>query len=341
VARNSEVVRQWEILRAVDGARCGISIAKLAADRGVHQRTIRRDIEALQRAGFPLYDDKVNATSLWKLGGKPFRGLDALTLSVTELCALYLSHAMLGTLGGTPLLNDGERAFLKIQRALPASCRKFLDLLPHLLRSKPRGRKRCDERKVREILGRVLEAILRHRRASMRYASASSGRTKDYVVEPQRIAYAEGGLYLVGWVPEYREIRTFAAERIATFALLDETFTPRALLEPFANSLGVHNGPAETIVIEFEPGAAAYVREREWHPSQRCEDRGDGGVVLTMHVCNDQPLRAWVLGFGPAARVVAPVSLMHDIFEAAHATRRLYAKAVGNGPLEMVSMRAS
>ncbi len=38
----------------------------------------------------------------------------------------------------------------------------------------------------------------------MRYASASE-RTKQYVIEPQRIVYAHGGIYLVAWVAEYGE----------------------------------------------------------------------------------------------------------------------------------------
>ena len=88
MARNTEVIRQWELLREIDGARIGITIAKLAASRGVHQRTIRRDIDALCSAGFPLYDDKVNGSTVWKLKTKPFHGLEEMGLSVVELCAL-------------------------------------------------------------------------------------------------------------------------------------------------------------------------------------------------------------------------------------------------------------
>jgi predicted DNA-binding transcriptional regulator YafY len=91
MARNTELIRQWEILREIDGARTGVGIAKLAALRGVHSRTIRRDIEALCKAGFPLYDDKTNGTPMWRLRSKPFRALDEIGLSTTELCALYFS----------------------------------------------------------------------------------------------------------------------------------------------------------------------------------------------------------------------------------------------------------
>ncbi|MBA2303992.1 MAG: HTH domain-containing protein, partial [Acidobacteria bacterium] len=154
MARNSELVRQWEILRAIDGARNGIAIAKLAAERGVHQRTIRRDVDALGRAGFPLHDEKVNGTSMWKLRCRPFSRLEDTGLGLMELCALYFGRTLLDTLAGTPLLDDAERAFAKVERALPLASRRFLDQLPRVLTAKPDGRKKHDGRRLREILAR-------------------------------------------------------------------------------------------------------------------------------------------------------------------------------------------
>ena len=343
VARNSEVVRQWEILRAIDCARHGISIAKLAATLEVHTRTIRRDLDALGRAGFPLFDDKINGTGLWKLRSRPFQGLEKMGLGLMELCALYFSRTLLCTLGGTPFVDETERAFAKIERALPAGCRTFLDELPRMLKAKSRGRKKPDdERRLREVLGRVLDATLLRRRARMRYASASSRRTKEYLVDPQRIVYADGGIYLVAWVPAYAGMRTFAAERIETFGLTDETFAPRALpLEPFGHSMGVNTGAPEEIVLEFDAAVVPFVREREWHPSQIIEDCPDGSVVLKLAVCNDYALRAWILGFGPDVRVISPAALAETISDAADRMRKLYARPWSEGRYPKLPMRAA
>src|SRR5262245_38356270 len=136
MARNSELVRQWEILRDIDGARTGIGIAKLAALRKVHQRTIRRDLDALGRAGFPLFDDKVNGTSMWKLRARPFRGLDQLGLSVMELAALYFGRNLIAAGGATPFADEMDRAFDKMQAAIPHGVRRFLDRLPVMIKSK-------------------------------------------------------------------------------------------------------------------------------------------------------------------------------------------------------------
>ena len=180
MARNAELVRQWEILREIDGARNGITIPKLAAMRDVHQRTIRRDIDALCRAGFPLFDEKVNGTTMWKLRAKPFRGLEETGLGAIELCALYFSRTMLATLAGTPFQNDVDRALAKVERALPPSCRRFLDNLPVMVKAKAIGRKKQGD-KVQEFIARAVDASLNCRRILMRYYSSSSRRAKEYV----------------------------------------------------------------------------------------------------------------------------------------------------------------
>ena len=323
--RNSEMTRQWQILRDIDAARTGITIPKLAAARGVHQRTIRRDIEALANAGFPLYDEKVNGTTMWKLRSRPFRGLEEAGLSLMELCALYFSHAMLTGLAGAPYQDDADRAFAKIERALPASCRKFLDRLPVAIKAKFAGRKKNDNRKVREVVIRATEAMTNHRRVTMRYDSAASRRTKDYLVEPLRMSYAEGGTYLTAFVPEYGEVRNFAVERIRALAITDETFAPRPLpAEPFANSIGVYSGTAERVELAFDTSVADYVTSREWHKTQTFETRPDGSFLMRLDVCVDVPLRAWILSFGAAVRVVAPLRLAAEILDQLEQARTRY-----------------
>jgi predicted DNA-binding transcriptional regulator YafY len=325
MARNSELVRQWEILRDIDGARNGIAIARLAATRHVHQRTIRRDIDALCRAGFPLYDDKTNGTTMWKMRAKPFRSLEETGLSVIELCALYFGRTMVATLAGTPFQDDVDRALMKIERALPRSCRGFLDALPMTVKAKATGRKK-QGRKVQELVTRAADATLNCRRISIRYYSASSRRARQYILEPLRLVYADGGVYLIAWVPQYGETRTFATERIQTLAIMDERFTPRPLpSEPFADSLGVNTGNPERVEIEFEAAAADFVTGREWHPSQQFEPRPDGAVLLRLQVCVDRPLLRWILGFGPSARVLYPDDLAQTVYEHVDAARDRYA----------------
>jgi predicted DNA-binding transcriptional regulator YafY len=102
----------------------------------VHKRTIRRDIDALYRAGFALYGEKVNGMSMWKLRAWPIGRLEETGRSVMEMCALHFSRTMLDSLTGTPLLDEAERAFMKIGKVRPRASRKFLDDLSRTPRAK-------------------------------------------------------------------------------------------------------------------------------------------------------------------------------------------------------------
>lgn len=205
---------------------------------------------------------------------------------------------------------------MKIERALPIGCRKFLDALPVAIKAKFSGRKKDGGRKTQDVVVRATDALLHHRRVSMRYNSQASGRSRDYTVEPLRVSYADGGTYLTAYVPDYAEVRNFAVERISALAVMDETFAPKPLpVEPFANSIGVHNGPPERVELEFDASVAGFVTGREWHKSQSFETRTNGSVLMRLDVCVDLPLRTWVLGFGAAVRVVAPLRLGQDVLE--------------------------
>ena len=171
-----------------------------------------------------------------------------------------------------------------------------------------------------------MQAILARRRVRMRYHSFSSQQVKDYIVEPYRLAYAQGGLYLQAFVPEYSEMRTFAAQRIESAVGLEDSFSPVESAPPdvFAHSLGAFSGTPERVVIEFTAAEAPYVREREFHASQSIEELPGGRIRLTMNVVIDWELQAWVMGFGPAAKVIQPEAFAKRIVESLEETRATY-----------------
>lgn len=325
--RNAEVIRQWNILLALDRSRLGVSVDDLARDTGVGKRTIWRDMAALQEAGFPLRSEKrADGRTAWFLTSMPLKALNDPGLSATEVCSLYMSRALLSAMPGAAFADGLAGLMKKIEKALAPRVRAFLDQLPGVIKVKP-GALKKHQKNYSEIVARLIEASSGHRVAEMRYFSASSNREKDYVVHPYHVAYFDGGLYLTAYVPEYRQTRNFAVERIRTFTATAKTFEPRGEVagSPFGESLGVNQGRPERVEIEFAPRVARYIRERDWHPSQQLREQSDGSVRLVLKVCRDWALRSWILSFGPHARVVSPSILATEILEQIEDARDAYA----------------
>lgn len=311
--RNAEVIRQWSILRDLEASR-RLTIDDLANKTSVTTRTIRRDLEALQTSGFPLFDELIDGKRYWTLEAKAFRRLDDTGFTLAELSALYFSRTLVECLAATPFQQDVVSAFDKLAAALTPGMRQFLDRLPLVIQSKGTAPRAGSDKAEREYIARLLDATLNHRQTRMKYFSMSSSREKEYLIEPYRLIYSPGGMYLQAFVPEYGEIRTFSVDRIRGISLMEERFKPSEVLDAaFAHSIGVNEGTPEQVEIAFEAHIAPYVRERRWHASQRHTDRKDGGVVLSLDVCNDWALRSWILSFGPLARVLKPAALASQI----------------------------
>jgi predicted DNA-binding transcriptional regulator YafY len=295
----------------------------------VTTRTIRRDLVALQDAGFPLYSEpRAGAESYWRLSGKPFRKLTDTSFTLAELCAFYANRTRLGATGGSPIDADLQSALQKVGRALSPHTKAYLDKLVEVISCKPEPapRSRADSQVGARSVETLAKATVDRRRVEMSYHSFASRRVKKYTVEPHRLTFTNGGLYLYAFVPAYAQMRTFALQRIRQLRVLDEVFTAGDIPDdPYSTSLGPYSGGRpQKVEIVFLADVAPYIEERVWHPSQEVTRRGDGSVVLRMEVAVDPALRCWVLGFGHHARVVKPSALATDILEELEGAREQY-----------------
>jgi len=313
--RNAEVIRQWQILREIEAQRTGVTIHQLSSLVGVSTRTIRRDLQALQEAGFAVYDEgDEHETKRWRLDAQPFKAVQD-GLSVTDVAALYLSRSVVLSLPGWPLADELGAAFTKIEKALNPRVREFLATLPQVLSAKtgPRASQASD--RLVDITRRLFDAARDRHLVVMQYFSAQSNRAKSYRIEPYRLALAHGGVYVVAWVPQYEAFRTFAVDRVEKLSVSEDTFrrTRDLPADLFGASMGVFSGEPEAIELEFEARLAPFVRGRVWHDSQRMDTLADGRLRVHLDVSNDWALRSWVLGFGSGVRVVSPKSLADAI----------------------------
>ena len=84
------------------------------------------------------------------------------------------------------------------------------------------------------------------------------------------------------------------------------------------------DGEPRRVRLRFTAEAARWVREKQWHPSQKTRERPDGGVELTMRLTHLQEVKRWVLGYGPACEVLEPEDLRAEVYDAVRRMLRIY-----------------
>jgi len=310
MSRNDQVKRQWYLLRKLEssrGATLEELVASLPPDHACHVRTVRRDLEALT-SDFPLYTDRVNGQTRWRL----VEGFTApaLAFSPTELMSLVFSRDLMKPLAGTHIKDSLDAALNKVTSALPHEALAYVRQMQGYLSVGLGPHKSYKEH--RHTIEQLTRAIELKRTVQMRYYSASRNVTGRRDVDPYRLWYAAGALYLVGYCHRRRDVRLFAVDRVRALAI---TNRPCQLplnfdLEAYVrDALVVMRGKPVEVELVFDRPTAAWVRDRQWHPSQCLEPMEDGALKMTLRVADTPELLGWILNFGAGVRVVSPAGL--------------------------------
>lgn len=218
--------------------RAGTTGARLARHFEVSERTIKRDISALQQAGVPI----------WAQSG-PGGGyvLDAsaslppVNFSPTQAAAMAVALATLPP--GSPFAADAEAARRKLwdtlgdrdrERAARLSARVWTrpTSSPARAGASPDGAPRPDAAPRPGVAPspavlRAVERALGDARALVIAHEARDGTVTQRTVEPVLLAHTYGRWYLVAWCRLRTAIRWFRLDRIVEAHLTSERYVPR------------------------------------------------------------------------------------------------------------------
>lgn len=290
----------------------GRSLAQLRAELGVSKRTVQRDIENLERSGFPIVSEAREGTIFWRFI-EGFSAESQISLTLTELMALYYSRGLLRPLQGTEIYDSIETAMHKIGATLPAESLRLMRELEGAVAVSTAGWK--DYSHSREITGKLTKAVLHRYTARIEHTAVGYKEPVSREVDPYKLWYVNSGLYLVGHDHRSEDLRVFAVERINSVSLTNRRFDSSGFdFEKFAQSaFGVIGGEAQEVEIRFSKQQAPYVRERTWHPSQNIETKPQGSIILRLRVADLGEVKRWLIGFGADALVLKPAALRREI----------------------------
>ncbi len=324
MARGDQLARQWRILQRLIASRRGKSAADLARELEYHWRTVYRDLEALQLAGFPIFTDRLDGKNLWSVLDSARHNIP-IPLNLTELMALYFSRGLMAVLKDTVFYESLESFFRKIKTTLPAEAIQYLDRLDQSFEVGSKPYKQYGH--LRDLIDSVSEATVQRKIIEIDYFTMSRKEKTQRKVAPYKIWFFDGAFYLVGNCGLREDIRIFALDRIKSLKLTEESFEmPQDFkVEDFMQtSFGVFHGKPQKVRIRFAAEVAGYISEKVWHKTQKIEVRKDGSLIFEARVAGTDEIKFWLMTWGSKAEVLSPASLREEIISEAEAMLQSY-----------------
>jgi len=312
MARGDQLARQWKIIQSLISSRQGKSVSDLAESLRCHTRTVYRDLEALQAAGFPVYTDRIGGKTLWSFLDTAKHSIP-IPFSLPELMALYFSRGMMKVLKDTVFYDSLESLFDKIKSTLPPEYIDYLGQIENSLEVRAKPYKQYG--KIREIIEKVSEAAVQKKRIEIVYYTMSRKSRTRRKIAPYKIWFFDGTFYLIANCGLREDIRIFALDRIKALEMTDEIFEMPQDFDFNAfmkSSFGVFHGQPVRVRIWFAADIAGYIREKTWHETQNIAPQSDGSIIFEAEVAGTEEIKYWVLKWGAKARVLAPGSLREE-----------------------------
>lgn len=288
----------------------GMRAVEIAHATGVDRRTVYRDLETLARNGVPLWQEA------GRFGVERGAYLATVSLGVHEAMVLYLAANLFAA------HTDNYQTLLAacLARLAAAFPEPASASVTHSAEAVKRRANDADHSATLEV---IATAWAVQRLVRVWYWDAQYD-VSVYLVMPTDI----GDVYIVGMDSGSGKVCTFKLDWVQRAQLLDARCTLPADFDAaqFAAQAWqpVADDPMVEVVLRFSPAVAPVIKARRWHPSQKVVTFGDGSCQLTMQLSDLRDVRAWVLSWGAAIRVVAPPTLREDVAQEARRMAGLY-----------------
>jgi len=312
-----------DVIRLIE-ARHGISAVELAEETGVNRRTIQRDLNAIQEAGYPLISEWQEGEKLYRFLTR-FKDVPPISFTLQELMTLSLLRSQLDLLNGTPFLEEMQSVFRKVNSVLPPRLAAHMERIAQVSHPLLQGKR--DYGKSAEPLRLIRHALLYQQTITISYRPAGKGEPVDYRVDPHTLLFQKGGIYLLGFARERQALRTFAIERICAVLPGSERFEiPEGFHagQTLEGAFGIVAEAPMEVEIRFSAAIAHAIRDRVWHTSQRISEEPDGSLTLSFRAGGKLEILSWLLSYGAHAELLAPAELRGELKRMVQETAQLY-----------------
>jgi predicted DNA-binding transcriptional regulator YafY len=222
--RGDFLARQWRLIKAIAASNQGMSAAQLAEQEKVELRTVYRDLQTLQDAGFPLFGKRDGRSTKWSIVDPvKGKGMPA-PFTAGELIALRLAQDMLAKLPDNSLSNALGSLFTKFTSNLAQNSLAKLNEIQNsfsMVSMNEQSRKDLEQK-----IDLISQMVLAKKRMLISYKEDGSGEIKDLQIDPYRTWRYDDLWYLMAYVHEQEKTIILPVVNIMKMRLIDEDSMP-------------------------------------------------------------------------------------------------------------------
>ena len=313
-ASTKKLHRLIAILRMIDNReRC--TLKKLAEKFCISTRTIERDIEDLNAAGFSIIFVKEEDTYRFT---DPDYTLRDLNLNKDELTFLLIGRQFAHNLG-KPFEKACQSLLRKAHKDTGINTREKAGKIEE----KPQFWIGIDPSEGFEQIEKqyhaINEAIDKKVVIEIVYKDMGKQEETRRTYAPYGLTLQYGLWYAIGYCHLRKGIRIFALDCIKDFKLTDRYYTIPSdfrLEEHFKAGWHMlrYGAPVE-VVLKFSEHYARWIKRKKWHPTQTIEEEKDGSIVFRVTVEGTKELKWWIYHWIPYVEILSPPELKKEVIE--------------------------
>lgn len=297
-------------------------------DRAVSKRTLQRDLLALSAANVPLNEKRgAHGQIFWSLNPNYLKFIP-MTLGMDEFISSLLLKRMAGIFKNTPIEKDINNLDKKLKQLITddvlSTSEGLQDLESYF---SPLNIGYIDYSNYGQQLQKYLFAAINQRQSIVKYKSATTEQTKQYIIYPYSLLLNRGTFYGVVYHPKHKKYINLLIHRIQQIEVLGDTFERDSvfnLKNYMLGTFGVWHDEPQLVRIKFAPKMVSRISERVWQIDQIINAQKDGSIILTMNVVISQELVAWILRWGGFAEALSPTRLVDLVKEEVNILHKIY-----------------
>lgn len=280
-----------------------VTVEEIVERYDISERTVYRDLKALQEAGVPIGSEPNNGYFIVKGYHLP-----PVMFSKEEAAALLTGERLMQQWQGSTLSDSYQSSLDKIRAVLSGQEKEYLDVLDQHIKTFPYMEK-LNSPQDRQIFNFLQESIFKREVITIDYYSPYQDKITQRNIESLGLLLRGARWYLAAWCRLRANYRMFRVDRIknhsSTGIILSEP-PPHTLKDFYDTNLKKEEKDIHKVVVRFSHEMFRYLGDQKYNYGWVSQEDVTEGKELTFLTYSIEYIARWLISWGKNIQIIEP-----------------------------------